>query len=481
MMAVGIAYLLVLLAIGLYSLRASRDPGGYFLAGRSLGLVVAVLSTLASIMSGFVFVGGPGLFHRVGFGSLWIILSGSFTGALMCWVLAKPLFRISRRHGSLTLTEVLRNRFPGRWTALVTAIAIVIGVVGYLAVQLKALAVIASSALPFSSDAAVLTAVLVLVFYSAAGGNLAGVMTDVLQGVLMLWVSSFALVFAVQAWGDLPPLDSLYGSLPEGWLGPWGTVGPAMALGWFLVFALGSMAQPHVINRFMMIRDLSVLRWFPLLLASGMLVCGMIWISAGFTVRMLNAAGTLAAPSHPDEALPLFLAAVTPAWFWPLAYVGVVAAIMSTADSFAGVGSACLARDLPQLVGWRLRRPLAAGRIATVGLFSVAGFLAAGTDQLTAYLGVAAFGVFAACLGPVLILGLHWAGAGSVAAGVSVTGGLVAGLVLEWAVWSGRLTLPVPASLAALAVSLNLLLWVGLALKNTPAGSSTSAARDVVT
>lgn len=461
MLIAGVLYLAVLLGIGLYSLRAGRDASDYFLAGRSLGLVVTVLTTLASIMSGFVFVGGPGLFYQVGFGSLWIILSGSFTGALMCWVLAKPLFRISRQHGSLTLLEVLRVRFPGRWTAAVMVAAVLAGVVGYLAVQLKALAVIAASALPVSPATAVALALVVLVFYSSAGGNLAGVMTDVIQGVLMLWVSSFALVFAMQAFGRLPPTLTWSSSLEPGWMGPWGTVGPAMALGWFLVFALGSMGQPHVVNRFMMIRDLSVLRWFPLLLAAGMVVCGLIWISAGLSVRLLSDAGMIVPPGHPDETLSRFLGSVAPAWFRPLAYIGVVAAIMSTADSFAGVGAACLARDLPALLGRSWKRPVVWGRISMLLLFGCAGWLAAGTSQLTAYLGVAAFGLFAACLGPLLVIGLNWPAAGDRAASAAVTVGLASSLALEWAVWSGRLSLQVPASLAALALSLNVFLLVG--------------------
>ncbi len=461
MIGVGLVYLAGLLALGLYSLRRSRSPEAYFLAGRRLGLVVAVLTTLASIMSGFVFVGGPGLFYRIGVGSLWIILSGSFTGALMCWVLAKPLFRLSRTHGCLTLVDVIRVRFPGRAAALLAVAVLLVGVVGYLAVQLKALAVIAGASFPVSPRLAVLAALAVLIFYSSAGGNLAGVMTDVIQGVLMLWASSCAFVIALGAVGGLPESERVIESLGA-WAGPWGTVGPAMALGWFLVFALGSMAQPHVVNRFMMIRDLSVLRWFPLLLAGGMVVCGLIWVSAGASVRLLVETGRLPAPGHPDDTLALFLGQVAPRWFAPFAWVGVVAAIMSTADSFAGVGAACLSRDLPELLGRRGGSLVLRGRAATLLLFAVAGLLAAATDQLTAYLGVAAFGILAAGLGPLLVMGLNWGAPGSRTAAWAAGAGLAVSLVLEWSVWSGRLTVGVPASLMALAVSWSVFVWLGL-------------------
>lgn len=52
------AYLLLLAAIGFWSYRHSgQDPVSYFLAGRGLGSLALTLTTLATLLSAFTFIG----------------------------------------------------------------------------------------------------------------------------------------------------------------------------------------------------------------------------------------------------------------------------------------------------------------------------------------------------------------------------------------------------------------------------------------
>ncbi|MEJ2081512.1 MAG: hypothetical protein P8Y94_04915 [Acidobacteriota bacterium] len=90
-------------------------------------------------------------------------------------------------------------------------------------------------------------------------------------------------------------------------------------LGWFFLFSVGSLGQPHVVNRLMMIRDLRVLKYFPLLLAITMMVCGLVWLGAGAGVRSLVLDGALPAPAEPDDAITLFFSRVAPGWLVPFA------------------------------------------------------------------------------------------------------------------------------------------------------------------
>lgn len=458
----GLAYLAGLLLIGVFAVRGRQGASDYFLAGKSLGLVVAAFTTMASIMSGFVFVGGPGLFYQVGFGSVWIILSSSFTGALMCWIIAGPLHRLARDDRVLTLIDALRLRFPCRWTAGAVALGMMVGVVGYLATQLKALVIVLESAFPVSGVVAVGLGLAGLIFYSVLGGTLASVYTDVIQGVVMLWAASIGFYFAAQAIFGLPdPTATLLRTEP-GWAGPWGTVGPVMALGWFFLFALGSMGQPHVVNRFMMLKDLGSLRFFPILVAVGMLACGLIWVGAGLAVRLWVEEGRIPPLDHPDLALSSFLDVIAPAWFRPVAYLGILAAIMSTVDSFVGVGSAILARDLPRIWGSPPRHQVFWGRVAGLALFVTAGVAAVLTESLVASIGIASFGLFAACLVPLLVAGLNWSAAGVWAARAGVATGLTSALVFEWGSRTGVFNLGVPPGLPALAIALAAFMIGGL-------------------
>ena len=78
-------------------------------------------------------------------------------------------------------------------------------------------------------------------------------------------------------------------------------------LSWFFVFSIGSLGQPHVVNKFMMIRDLKVLRFFPLALALSMLLCSLIWLGSGLAVKGLVLGNVIPPLSDPDQTIMVFL------------------------------------------------------------------------------------------------------------------------------------------------------------------------------
>lgn len=456
--AVAFGYLFFLLAIGLWSFRRTRNARDFFLAGGKVGFIPMVLATMSSIMSGFVFVGGPGLFYSVGLGSLWITIPSAFTGALMCWLLARPLRERAEREDCLTIPDVIYSRYGCRVSSGLAAVAILVGAIGYLATQVRALGTIVASMLPVSADAAMAIGIGTLLFYTVAGGMRACVYTDVVQGALMLWATTVVFFFALQAGGGLESMSKILLEHQPELIHPWGSVGALVALSWFFVFAVGSLGQPHVVHKFMMVRDVAILRFFPLTLAVGMILCGLIWLGGGMAVKSLVLSGQLAALGHPDDAITVFLRRFCPAWLAALAYAGILSAIMSTVDSLVNVGAATLTRDLPRAVGKELRNEVLWGRVFTLALFGLALAFARGPGQLVAYLGIFGFGTFAAALTPALALGLNWERAGYWSARLSILFGLVVNLLLELLARAGYYSLQV--SPAALSLTLSFLVFL---------------------
>jgi Na+/proline symporter len=234
-----------------------------------------------------------------------------------------------------------------------------------------------------------------------------------------------------------------------------------MCLGWFFLFSVGSLGQPHVVNRFMMAGDLKSLRLFPVLLAVSMLICGTVWLGVGIVIRSLVTEGALTPLAHPDDAIVVFLRDVAPAWLAPLAYVAVTAAIMSTADSFVTVGAAAATHDLGKDLGWLNRNEVAWGRFCSLLIYGVAGALAIWMNTLVAYLGILAFGSFAAALTPSLAIGLNWREAGRWAARVSISLGLLLSVVLEVLSRREMISLMLPSGVVALGASLLVFLILG--------------------
>ena len=133
-------------------------------------------------------------------------------------------------------------------------------------------------------------------------------------------------------------------------LDPLGNQSVVAAASLFLVFAVGTLGQPQMLHKFMMIRDVGQVRWLPLVLAGSQAVCLLVWLGFGLAVPALVASGGLSPLERPDQAATAFLLHHAPPALAGLALAGVLAAIMSTADSFLNIGSAAIVRD--HIVRW---------------------------------------------------------------------------------------------------------------------------------
>ena len=436
------AYLAVVVLIGLWASRRTRSARDFFIAGQGIGLLVTAFATMSAAFSGFVFIGGPGLTYRLGVASLFICIPVSFTAGLLCWVVAKRLRLLAGVREVYTVPDVILCRYRSRSASGLAAVAVVVGTVGYLGAQLLALGILIEAIFGlerivggWALAVAMTVGVLVVVFYATAGGMVAGVYTDLVQGVLMVGTAIVVFWFAMRTGGGLEGMArNIAGSPRFGpeHLDPLGTLPVFTAVGFFFVFALGTLGQPHMLHKFFMLDDPRKLKWMPLVIGLTQSLCVLIWLGVGLAVPALVADGRMAPLANPDEATPAFLVGFVPDVVTGMAFAGILAAIMSTADSFANIGSAALVRDLPRALGRSVRNELAWGRIAVVGLAGGAALFAYAYGDLIALLGTFAFGTFGAALGPAVAIGLNWRRVTAAAATASIAVGMGSNLVLEF-------------------------------------------------
>ena len=438
----ALVYLSLVVVIGVWAGRRTRDARDFFIAGQKIGLLVTALATMSAAFSGFVFVGGPGLTYRRGLASLFICIPVSFTAGLLCWVVAKRLRLLAGIREIYTVPDVVYCRYRSRPAAGLAAVAIIIGTVGYLGAQLKALGILVESIFgtremlgEWSLAAAMFLGLVIVVFYATAGGMVAGVYTDLFQGALMTGAAVAVFFFALRAGGGFEPMArSIIGSdaFGPGHLDPLGAIPIFTAMGFFFVFAVGTLGQPHMLHKFFMIDDPRKLKWMPLIIGGTQTACILIWLGIGLAVPSLVATGRLTPLANPDDASPQFLLNFVPEILAGLVFAGILAAIMSTADSFVNIGSAALVRDLPRAFGRQVEDELLWGRIAVVGIATTAAVFAYLYGDLIALLGTFAFGTFGAALGPALAIGLNWRRVTAAAATASIATGMGVNLVLEF-------------------------------------------------
>lgn len=472
------------LIVGIAALRRTRSAADFFVAGRRLGAFRAGLAVAATAFSGFVFLGGPGLTAEIGFGSLFIVVPAGFTAALLCRTVGRRLALAAEASGALTLPEVLAFRFEGqpgaRLAAGLGATGILVGSVLYLGVQFSALALAGQFAFPGTPLAATLALGAGIVFaYSLAGGMTASVNTDVLQGIVMAVAAALAFGWALSAVSGPSGLAAAVAGTGPHLLDPLGVLGPAQGFGLLFLFAVGTLGQPHMLHKFLMLKSPEALRYLPAVIGGAQGLSLLVWFGLGAAALAFGADGTLGPLERPDDAaLAVVSLPAAPALLKGLIVAAALAAIMSTSDAFLNLGAAALVRDLPRAFrpdravssgadrdpdARALRRArLASAAVASAGLLVAALHLAGG--GLIAFLGTLGFGAFAAALAPALLLGLVWERTTALAAAISMAAGLLTLFALE-------LLLPEsgpPAAALALAVGFAALALVSLLSKPPP-------------
>ncbi len=466
-----VLYLAVCTAIGIWAMRRTHTISDFLVAGRTLGPMVVMLATMSSIMSGFGFVGGPGLVFESGMSSGWITFAATF-GMPLGWVMTgKRLRLLAESRDILTLPDAVAARYGGRWPRLFMAGAILLGVVGYLGTQVLAVGVVLVAVLHVDLVTALVLGLGVLAFYAVAGGILAGVYTDLFQGVLMMVASLAVFYYALDAAGGLSAMSTTLWDMDPAFIGPWGTRGPLTALSWILLFAVGGVGQPHGITKFLMLRDIRDLKWGALLTGVCYALLSLLWMSIGLSMRALVASGRQSPLDSPDLAAPVFLLGYTPELLAGVVFAGLLAAIMSTADSFLNLGAAAIVHDIPIAVRGRpLVHQLRWSRVATAVLLVVAAVFALYMENLIALLGTFGWGTFAAAIVPSVAIGLNWKRATAAACVISIGLSVVMNFALELLSRHDIYTLPYGMNVGCFSMLASLSIFIAISLLSARSG-----------
>lgn len=470
------AYMVACVAVGLWAMRRTKSSGDFFMAGRHLGAFVTAMAVFSSTLSGFGFVGGPGLVYRMGMSSLWMVICATMGYCISFFLLGKRLRLFAELHQPVSLPDVVATRYRSRTTRLLISVAILCGVMGYLASQIKAMATVLQElvadnvAWNVSLEMCVAASCAVLVFYCVTGGIIASVYTDLFQGVIMVIAAILVFFTAVSVvdGGFSEMSRTIMKDDPEA-IGPWGTLGMMGCLSWYFLFALGGSGQPHIITKVMMNRRVQDAKHILPISVGGYCLSALLWISIGLVMRTLVLQGKHAELASADAAAPQFLQAFAHPILAGVVFAGLFAAIMSTADGFLNVGTAAVVHDIPQsLRGRSLRRELLWARIATVALAVAASLFALYSPfGLVAILGKYGWGIFASAIVPVVTIGFNWKRATAFAANVSISVSLIINflvLMLEKRGW----TLPYGIDGSAMALLVSTTLFFAISLISKP-------------
>ncbi|WP_038177445.1 sodium/proline symporter PutP [Vibrio pacinii] len=409
-----IAYLLMMLAIGVYAYQRTKSSSDYFLGGRTLGPWPAALSAGASDMSGWLLLGLPGYAYAAGVEAFWLA-GGLLIGTWLNWLVsAKRLRTYSITTDALTLPEFLSRRFndTSKMIQVISAFFILLFFLFYTSSGLVAGGKLFETVFGLDYTTAVIIGTVCVVSYTMFGGFLAVSWTDLVQGLLMS--AALLIVPIVALEGGFGQLNSDLANINPQLLTLWndskGEPLSAIAIISLAAWGLGYFGQPHILARFQASRsnkDLITARriaviWTALSMVGAMLVglVGLVYVTnTGLGI---------------DDGEKIFMLLVN-ALFHPviagILLAAILAAVMSTADSQLLVSSSALAEDFYKQVFKQdasSEEIVMVGRIAVIGISIVALVLAMTPDSSVLGLVSYAWAGFGAAFGPALILSLYW-------------------------------------------------------------------------
>jgi SSS family transporter len=448
-------YLLAVAGIGVWASRETKTTEDFLVTGKRFGVWAIAFAAFASIMSGFGFIGGPGLFYDGGYGFLWIAIAAPLAFPLSWFILGKKMRLVSEVRDILTIPDAAYARYESETVRLVVAISVLLGVISYLGVQFLAIAFVLQTVLGVSEVVALIIGLLVIAVYTIGGGMVAGILTDLIQGAIMVAGSIVVFFIALNAAGGFRQMSQDIAQVSPEFAGPFGSFPILLGLSWYFLFVVGNSGQPHMAHKLYMIKDTKLLKWGAPIAGLSYFAASLMMISLGIGMRAFVETGRFAPLENPDAAAPVFLVEFTPTILAGIVLAAAVGAVMSTSDAFINIGAANLARDVPMSLGFEYESDAAelrAHRIATAVIILVSVLLVYFVEILVGLLGVVGWGLFAAALVPLLGVGLNWKGAtaeGAIAAGVVA---LVLNLLLAVAITFYDFSLSTGAAVEALTL-----------------------------
>lgn len=436
-----VVYIGLMIAFGLWGRIKVKNADDFATARHAYGPIFLAFAFAATTASGATFVGFPGIAYDNGFAAVWAVFLYPIGVYVGVWICLKVVSNSGHEFGNRSIPEYLGSRYQsGAVRIMVSVFSLLLFF--YLAGQLVSGIVMFELMLGVSPEWALATTAVVLMTYVVLGGAHADILTDGVQGFIMVTIGAALVLMFLTGFGVEGGFSGMVDNLRSqdanlvGWLNP----DSALYHSWWSILAillahipLGML--PHIGNKLWALKSPRERRRFIRLAFTFGLTLGMLGLG-GLLARAVLGDALLQPGESSNDALALLFIELFPGWLAALLGVGILAAVMSTADGLVVSSSQIVANDLYRLSyvpryashldeGEVDRRVLTISRFSTVGVMVVCTAMAwALVDKNVALIvWVGTGGMMAAFAGP-LVVGAVWRGVTRAGAFAGLLGGV---------------------------------------------------------
>jgi SSS family solute:Na+ symporter len=429
-LAVIATYLGLVLAIGLASHRLFRGTGeDYFLATRTIGPFVLLMSLFGTHMTAFSLLGASAQSYRTGIGVFSLMASSSaLVVPVVFYFIGTRLWALGKRHGFVTQVQFFRERWNSSALGLLLFVVLVALVVPYLLIGVLGggltLNKITEGLVPaWAGSLAVCVVVLTYVTYGGLRGTAWANTFQTLMFMILGAVTFFWILHASGGLGSV--LERVAATAPE-LLVRGENIKPLKLLS-YLCIPLSVGMFPHIFMHWLTARRAES---FKLPIVAYPLCVAIVWIPS----VLLGVTGAVEIPGLEGPAASSILVRLidlhAPELLAGLLGAGVFAAIMSSLDSQVLSLGTMFTHDIVRQFGggkaMSEERQVLVGRLFVVGILAVTYLLSLVATPSLFKLGVWSFTGFSSLV-PIVVAALFWKR--------STAAGVIASIVCVIVMW----------------------------------------------
>ena len=267
--ALSLAFLLLMVGVGVYSRKHSQSVDGFVLGGRNVGPWLTAFAYGTSYFSAVVFIGYAGQFGwKYGLSSTWIGIGNAVIGSLLAWlVLGRRTMLMTRHIQSRTMPDFFGTRFNSESLRVAASVIAFVFLIPYTAGVYKGISTLFEMSFHIRYEYCVVLMAALTALYVILGGYKATAINDFIQGIIMLFGITAVIVAVLSLKGGLveavrrlseipsdanPALNGGFASL----FGP----DPRGLVGVVILTSLGTWGLPQMVSKFYSITDEGAIR-----------------------------------------------------------------------------------------------------------------------------------------------------------------------------------------------------------------------------
>ena len=344
-----VLYLGIMAFIGWYAGRKTNNIGDFFVLSGKAGVVVSGIAYFSTQFSMGTFLGTPGTIYGVGYAGMAI----SVPGAVFCMILpalliGRKLITLGHKYGFLTMADYLTDRYHSKNMSGVLGVMMLFFLVPMMGAQIIGAGVIVHVFTGLPEWVGVVGMGIIVILYCMTGGMKGAMMTDVIQGSLMIATAVVTFIVSIVMGGGFSNINHTLQSMNEAYLtfpGANGYMPWTYYVSNIVLWSFFTMGQPHLFTKFFAMKDHKTMFKAILLGTAGMFFSATLIEWAG-----VNGIASIQNIEKADQIIPMILQRGMNPFLASIFIAGIVAAGMSTIDGILVTTTGAVTRDIYQKI-----------------------------------------------------------------------------------------------------------------------------------